>query len=117
MISNKLYVGVFWAAVAAVLILSVLPISSPKLSIFSWEDKLHHFMVYGVLCFLAIKSYGTNHPLWKIGLGLISFGLVVEIIQWITDYRYGEFMDFVANTVGIFSVIFAYRFFKRDFVC
>jgi VanZ family protein len=117
MISNKLYVGTFWAAMVAVLILSVLPISSPKFSIFSWEDKLHHFMAYGVLCFLAIKSYGTKHPLWKIGVGLVSFGLVVEIIQSTTNYRYGELMDLAANTLGILFVICVYQIYKRNFKC
>ena len=117
MVSRKFYVGAFWAAMMVVLILSVLPISSPKFSIFSWEDKLHHFMAYGVLCFLAIKSYGTTNPLWKIGVGLVSFGSVVEIIQSTTDYRYGEPMDLLANTLGILFVICVYRIYKRDFKC
>ena len=117
MVNRKFYVGAFWAAMVAVLILSVLPISSPKFSTFSWEDKLHHFMAYGVLCFLAIKSYGTKNPLWKIGVGLVSFGLVVEIIQSTTDYRYGEPMDLLANTLGILFVICVYRIYKRDFKC
>ena len=46
MVNRKFYVGAFWAATVLVLILSVLPISSTKFSIFSWEDKLHHFMAY-----------------------------------------------------------------------
>jgi glycopeptide antibiotics resistance protein len=50
-------------------------------------------------------------------VGLVSFGLVVEIIQSTTDYRYGEPMDLLANTLGILFVICVYRIYKRDFKC
>jgi VanZ family protein len=115
--SNKLYVVAFWLAMVAVLILSVAPMSPPKFNIFSWQDKFHHFAAYGVLCVLAIKSYGTQQPIWKIGLGLVSFGLGIEIIQLSTNYRYGEFMDLVANILGILFAICLSRILRWDLKC
>jgi len=103
---NKIYGFMFWAAVLMVLLLSLIPLSAPQLSIFNWQDKLHHFLAYGFLCFLAIKSYGDSIALWKIAIVLIFFGLGIELAQSLTDYRLGEAKDLLANTLGILSVIF-----------
>ena len=92
MVSDKAYKLIFWCAVLIVLLLSLLPISAPKLELFHWQDKLHHFITYSVLCFLGIQAYGQNHSVWVIGFILI------------TGYRFGDPIDLAANTLGIIVV-------------
>jgi VanZ family protein len=99
----------------AITVLSLMPLSLPKLSIFSWQDKVHHFVVYAGLCFLAIKAYGNSQPLWKIGMVLTMFGLAIEIAQSLTSYRLGEFMDLGANILGILAAIYVTLLFRKYF--
>jgi len=103
---NKLQAFIFWVAILMVLLLSLIPLSAPQLSVFTGQDKVHHFVAYGILCFLAIKVYGDRLALWKIALALAFFGLGIEIAQSLTDYRLGEVKDLLANVLGIFAVIF-----------
>jgi VanZ family protein len=104
MIPSNIYKGLFWGAIFAVLILSLLPLSVPALDLFPWQDKVHHFIVYGVLCFLAIKTYGESRSIWTIGLSLVVFGLGLEIVQSVTGYRFGDPLDLLANTLGVVAV-------------
>ncbi|MDC0172401.1 VanZ family protein [Gammaproteobacteria bacterium] len=103
---NKLQAFIFWAAILMVLLLSLMPLSVPQLSVFHWQDKVLHFVSYGVLCFLAIKVYGDRLALWKIAIALAFFGLGIEIAQSFTEYRLGEVNDLLANILGILAVIF-----------
>jgi VanZ family protein len=103
MVSDKTYKLIFWCDVLIVLLLSLLPISAPELELFHWQDKLHHFIAYSVLCFLGIQAYGQNHSVWVIGFILILFGLVIELAQSLTGYRFGDPIDLAANTLGIIA--------------
>ena len=88
MIVSNIYKGLLWVALIAVLLLSLLPVSSPIPELFSWQDKVHHFVAHGALCFLAIRSYGDSRSIWTIGFSLVVFGLGLEITQSITGYRF-----------------------------
>ncbi|MDE0746286.1 MAG: VanZ family protein [Porticoccaceae bacterium] len=102
----------FWAAILAVMILSLLPITVPH-ELVSWQDKVHHSVAYGLLFLLAISAYGYRFALWRIGVVLALFGLLMEIAQSMTAYRYGDPLDFLANISGILLVGIAYRLRRR----
>jgi len=102
----------FWLAILAVAILSLLPISVP-LELVSWQDKVHHSIAYGLLFLLAILAYGYRFSLWKIGVILALFGLLMEIAQSMTAYRYGDPLDFLANISGILLVGITYSLRRR----
>jgi VanZ family protein len=38
---------------------------------------------------------------WRIGVGLIAFGALIELIQSMVSYRTAEWMDMYADGVGI----------------
>ena len=59
MVTKIVYKYLFWSALLAIVVLSLLPLSASQLSVFSWQDKLHHFIAYAVLCYFAIKSFGN----------------------------------------------------------
>ena len=103
----------FWLAIVAVILLSLLPISVPQLVLVSWEDKIHHSIAYGSLYFLAICAYSYRFSIWSIGAILVLFGLLMEIAQSMTAYRYGDPLDLLANTSGILLVGIAYSMRRR----
>lgn len=105
MVTKLLYKYLFWIALVAIVLLSLLPLSVPQLSVFSWQDKLHHFVAYGVLCYLAIRAFGHHYSVLQIGLALAGFGLLVELVQSQTGHRLGDIYDLIANVGGILTVV------------
>ena len=76
--------------------LSLYPL--PKLPEFPGTDKTHHLVAY----FLLALPSGLKKPnKWVLFIFLfIIFGGVIEIIQPYVN-RYGEWLDFLANTIGV----------------
>ena len=63
-------------------------------------DKWVHL---GTFLFLAIWFAGQyrRQSYWRIALGLISFGILIEICQRMVSYRTGDLDDLLADSVGI----------------
>ena len=81
--------------------LSLYPL--PKLPGVPGTDKTHHLFAY----FLLALPSGLKKPnKWVLFIFLfIIFGGVIEIIQPYVN-RYGEWLDFFANTIGVISGFF-----------
>ncbi len=91
----------YWAIMTLVILfvisfLSLLPADElPKVV---GSDKLHHFIAYtGLIFFVALRkpSYW-----WVWGFIFIVWGGGIELIQPYVN-RYGEWLDFLVNTLGI----------------
>ena len=82
--------------------LSLYPL--PKLPEFQETDKTFHLAAY----FLLALPSGLKKPnKWVLFIILfIIFGGLIEIIQPYVN-RYGEWLDFFANTMGVLSGFFA----------
>jgi len=102
----------FWLAIVAVTLLSLLPINVPQ-ELVSGQDKILHSIAYGALYFLAICAYGYRFSIWRTGVVLVLFGLLMEIAQSMTAYRYGDPLDLLANTSGILLGGVAYSMRRR----
>ena len=76
--------------------LSLYPL--PKLPEFPGTDKTHHLVAY----FLLALPSGLKKPnKWFLFISLfIIFGGVIEIFQPYVN-RYGEWLDFLANNIGV----------------
>lgn len=62
-------------------------------------DKAGHALVYAVLGALAV--FAMARPRFaNAWLGIVAFGLVLEIAQWLTGYRSFELVDLLADAVG-----------------
>ena len=63
-------------------------------------DKLMHTVTF---VFLAVWFSGQFRPrsYWRIGAGLIAFGALIELAQRFISYRSAEWLDLVADTLGI----------------
>lgn len=80
-------------------ILSLLPGSD--LPAQNLNDKVNHFIAYGVLTFLAVL--GRHHiSILKIAVLAIGYGLALEILQGVMPFgRTASELDAIANTGGV----------------
>ncbi len=72
-------------------------------------DKVNHVAAFFVLSLLADFSYQKKEALANKGLTLLSFGMLIEGLQYWVGYRYFEIGDLIADGAGIL----AYMLFRR----
>jgi glycopeptide antibiotics resistance protein len=90
----------------------------PEVSVFNFQDKLIHFILFVVLSYLAVglgirekKKVWRSKRLWMnfLGLALLpSIGL--ESAQYLIPYRSFDLNDLIVNVLGIFSGLFGYLY-------
>ena len=100
---------------AIVIVLSVLPFSDmPDLSNIPFWDKWVHFVMYGGLCSVYWFDYFRNGNkrnewrkwlLWIVALPIALGGLLELAQKYLTTYRSGDWMDFLANSLGVLLAI------------
>lgn len=88
--------GLGWLLVAAVAVLSLLP-QPPQPPVLTW-DKSHHLLAYGLLMYWFRQSFA---PRWGWVAFLVGLGVALEILQGLSGYRYFEWADMLANTLGV----------------
>lgn len=86
----------FWACVAAVLTLSLLPNAS-ELPTTGW-DKSNHGIAFVTLAILGLFAYPRRSG--ALFIGLLLFGGLIEILQFFTGYRSAEWADWLADAIG-----------------
>ena len=78
-----------------VTILSLMPVSGV-----SGNDKLAHILMYAFLSSWFSLLVIRDQSLWWVLFGLIAYGLLMEFLQGLTDYRSAEIADAIANSIG-----------------
>ena len=75
-------------------------------------DKLVHLLMYFSLTYILIVSRILTKKYYKffaVVFGLL-FGILAELLQhFIFTYRTGDIMDFVFNSIGIFTSLLFYN--------
>lgn len=92
--------GAFWLAFAAITVIALLPgpAAPPRLL---GTDKIEHAAAFAVLTFLAGTGW-RGLPLWFIALGLMTHGLLIELIQGSPILqRTTSLADAAADAVGV----------------
>lgn len=91
--------------IIAIGVLSLLPGSD--LPAQNLNDKLNHFIAYGVLSFLALLGRHKVSLMWVI-VAAIGYGVALEVLQGAMPYgRSASWLDAIANTGGVLGgVIF-----------
>jgi len=94
--------------------LSSLP-DVPGPELFSAQDKLEHFLVFGILGFLIAAALGP----WKSGLSwrgmaivtiiVAGYGASDELHQMFVPGRNASLFDLLFDSLGGFSFVFLYR--------
>jgi len=91
--------GVLVLTMLSVFFLTLMkPSNLPHLEI---NDKLAHVMAFLVLIFLADYSYTASASKISKSFWLLLFGLLIEIAQYYTKWRTADWLDLVADFVGI----------------
>lgn len=82
------------------LILSLLPLGGAASRVPN-ADKLAHFLAYtGLMAAYAQLLIGRRSR-WVLALGLFAFGLLIEALQSLVDWRSADALDVLANAAGI----------------
>ena len=97
-----LLIRTYWALVSLLILTAITLLSlwpADQLPNVPGTDKTHHFIAYAGLMFpVALRQ----HKYWLvIGLVFIGWSGAIELIQPYVN-RYGEWLDMLANSGGIF---------------
>jgi VanZ family protein len=87
---------------AMVMVLSLAPVSQPD---FSPNDKVNHLIAYSTLSFIGMFAF--QRWFWVV-LGLFCYGVLIEFLQGMTEYRFASGADVIANSLGIIIGAAAY---------
>lgn len=100
-----------WTIASTVLLILVLALTvmpaiwlwPDRVRIVSWLDNLDKWAHVATFAFLAVWFAGQYRPrsYWRIALGLLAFGALIEVCQRAVGYRTAELLDFGADTIGI----------------
>jgi VanZ family protein len=92
----------FWSSVTGATVLCLLPTEHLP-SVLNWWDKAQHALGFGVLTCLGLLAYPAVR--WRLPLGLLLFGAVIELAQAASGWRQGDWLDLLADAIGILAVI------------
>jgi VanZ family protein len=90
--------GLFWMLVMFVVALSLLPVEQLPRDLNLW-DKAQHALGFGALGLLGLHV-GARRPVQSL-LGLAVLGACIEVAQSMTGWRYGDWLDWLADVVGL----------------
>jgi VanZ family protein len=92
----------FWATFLVLTYLFLVPQQYLAPEIFDWWDKLQHSLAFGVLTILALIAYGLNQTkVRRATFALGTYGALIEVLQSLSGWRYGEFRDWLADLLGV----------------
>ena len=72
----------------------------PPLDIFSCWDKAQHAIGYGTLMVTAFLAYPKTSKL-RLAALLGLHGCLIELLQYFSGYRFGDWQDAAADGVGV----------------
>jgi VanZ family protein len=91
---------VIWAlAMGTVMVLALLPIQHLDLPVFDWWDKAQHVFAFVVLTGGALLFWPGASA--RVVIGMITYGAGIEWAQWAVGWRFAEWADLAADTVGV----------------
>lgn len=89
----------FWACLLAVVALSLTPVQHLPQQVFSLWDKAQHAGGFAVLTLLGLWAY--PHRVTAVLVAMLALGVGIELAQAATGWRYGDVLDWLADSVGV----------------
>ena len=97
----KLFRVLFWLCFVGLTGLALSPAPYlPPLDIFNWWDKAQHAIGYGNLAASAPLAYPKVGKL-RLAALLCLHGCLIEVLQYFSGYRLGDWQDALADGVGV----------------
>lgn len=90
---------IFWAVCLVFGFLCLIPVSILVSGFFDWWDKAQHSLAFFCLSILGILAYQKS--VFRIAIGLFFYGGLIEILQWMSGWRSGDLVDWLADCIGI----------------
>ena len=92
---------------------SIISVPNSFAGIFSFQDKLIHFVVFGVLGIFLARAIHQEGPLgrarfWACIAGAALYGAFIEFYQSFLPDRSAQWSDFAANCFGAFAFVWAW---------
>lgn len=106
MTDNRLWKAAFWVLVLATLWLSLMPAERIP-STFRFWDKAQHALGFAALAYSGLMGYARQARL--VVLGLVVFGIAIEVTQHLSGWRHGDWLDWVADCAGLLTGYAAWR--------
>mgnify|MGYP000685659711 CR=1 FL=1 len=93
--------AIFWLCFVGLTGLALSPAPYlPPLDIFNWWDKAQHAIGFGSLTVSALLAY-PQAPKWKVAVLLCVHGCLIEVLQYFSGYRFGDWQDAAADCLGV----------------
>ena len=106
--SAPLKLAGMWYFVGAMMLTGVGVVSLLPVPDVGVSDKLSHVAVYFVLAGWFSLLVVNRVWLGWTAVGLIGYGMLIEVLQGMTAYRYPEWGDVLANAGGVLTGILCY---------
>jgi len=90
----------FWICFFGLNALALSPAPYLPPDLFDWWDKAQHAIGFGTLAVLAVLAY-PDVSKFRIGLLLVAWGVLIEVLQHLGGYRFGDWQDALADGVGV----------------
>lgn len=88
----------FWMACIVFGFLCLVPAADLPSGLFDWWDKAQHVFAFFCLSSMGILVY--QQAVGRVAIGLTIYGGLIEIFQWLTEWRYGDLSDWFADSIG-----------------
>lgn len=96
----RLQLGWLWYSLGALLLIAVAVVSLMPVPATGVSDKLAHLLTYSVLGgWFALIARSLMVLGWSMA-GLVAYGMLIELLQAQTGYRFAEWGDVLANSAG-----------------
>ena len=90
----------FWISFVGLNVLALSPAPYLPTYLFDWWDKAQHAIGFGTLSVLAVLAYSSVSKI-RVGVLLMLLGVLIEVVQYMGGYRFGDWQDALADGVGI----------------
>jgi VanZ family protein len=95
-------------ALVVIMYLATTPRSYPLVE--DLNDKVSHILAFGALALLGDFSFPTEKFGIKKFLWLLSYGLLIEFVQYFLPYRSASLLDLIADCLGLGIYRMFYRY-------
>jgi len=97
---RKAWLAGGWGLVALVAYLSLTP-HPPQPFSFHMVDKVEHGLAFATLSWWFCQIYATMRTRVAVCAVLLGYGVLIEVLQGMTGYRYFEYADMLADGTGV----------------
>jgi len=108
---NSLFLAI--AVTLTITVLSLIKLGVQPIS-FTYLDKVEHAIAYTTLSFFWLLTFGlTKKKILLVILICVIFGAFIEVLQKTTSYRTFDYVDMIANTIGVLIGYLIFIFFTK----